>query len=422
MPFAGTLTPDADHAAVSEQLRAAASYALELRARPADQRGEGYEADLRSAVDFIHFADPIARALEHAELNQRQADGLAQIRGSRAFAAGDADEIRSMGQQVTLGEDYAAWVAAGGRSRGAYQVEVRNLIGGFTAGAYDSGSDGLLPVGSPVMAAGSMQRRRPFVRNLMSVQSTGLRVVPYVRETNQLTNETGAQMTSEGSAKAEVTMGFENYNAVVEKITAWIPATDEILTDAPTLRGYIDTRLEYMLMIREEQQVLAGTGSTPQIQGLSTLSGTQSQVMITGGGETTGDWSATIGASIGLIENVDGDADGVVSNPIDYWTATIKRHANQFDNGFGSGAPGAPGNISWGLPVVRTRAQATGTAWVGAWALGSTLFDRQQTTIKVGDQHSDYLIRNLLVILAEKRIAVAWHRPNLFVKATVPTS
>lgn len=293
---------------------------------------------------------------------------------------------------------------------------MRNLIGGFSAGAYDSGSDGWLPVGSPQLHVGSIQRRRMFVRDLMSVQPTGLRVVPYVRETNQLTNETGAQMTSEGSAKAEVTMTFENYSAIIEKITAWIPVTDEITSDAPTLRGYIDTRLEYMVMIREEQQILAGSGTSPQIQGLATLPGVQTH------GAVSGDYPGTLVGAIGKVENVDGEADGVVTNPIDYWTAVGKRHDEQFDNGFGGNAPSTVSGITWGLPAVRTRAMTSGSAWVASWRLGGTVFDRQQTTIKVGDQHSDYLIRNLLVILIEKRMGAAWHRPNLFVQTTVPTS
>jgi len=263
---------------------------------------------------------------------------------------------------------------------------------------------------------GSIQRRRLYLRDLMSVQSTGLRVVPYVRETSQVTNETGAAMTSEGSAKAEVTASFETYNALIEKITAWLPITDEIATDAPTLRGYIDTRLVYMLGIREESQILTGDGSSPNLLGLDNIS-PQTQNAV------SGDLPATVGQAIGKVENVDGEATAVVLNPIDYWVATTKRYANQFDNGFGGGAPGeAASNITWGVPAVRSRSITSGAGYVGDFRMGATLFDRQQTTIRVADQHSDYFVRNIQVVLAEKRVGVAWHRPALFVSMTVPTS
>lgn len=415
MPALPTLTKDSGLADVRKALTDAAGTLLELRAVPADKRGDTHDADAKAVVDFIHDVNIVETALAAGE---RQAASerrdRSEARGSRGFGAHlGEDEARSMGAQLTDSADYAEWAKT---KRGVYSAEVRNLIGGFSAGVYDSGADGWLPVGSPTLNVGSIQRRRLFVRDVMSVQSTGLRVVPYVRETAQVTNETGAQMTSEGSAKAEVTMTFENYSAIIEKITAWLPITDEIATDAPTLRGYIDTRLAYMLDIREEDQILNGNGTSPQIQGLETLAGSQDQSAV------TGDLPATIGQAIGKVENVDGDADGVVLNPVDYWTAMTKRYANQMDNGFGGNAPAAPTGITWGVPTVRTRAVASGQGYVGSWRIGSSLFDRQETTIRVSDSHSDYFIRNLQVVLAEKRVGVAWHRPNLFVDVAVPTS
>lgn len=423
MPKLATLARDAKPEDVRTALVDAGRTLLELRSTPEDKRGETFEADLKETANYIHDVDLAYRAIETDERAKRQADEDARNkgRGGKSFGANTDPEFegRSMGRQVTEGEAWDAYATQGHRTGAPFTIEVRNLIGGFTAGVYDSGADGWLPVGSPQLHPGSVQRMRMTVRNLMSVQGTGLRVVPYVRETSQTTNESGAAMTSEGSAKTEVTAEFENYNAVIEKITAWIPVTEEILTDAPTLRGYIDTRLAYMLDYREEAQLLTGNGTTPNLTGLDNVSGIQTNTA------TTGDFPGTIGASIGKIENVDGEATGVVANPLDYWVGVTQRHANGLDNGFGGTSPSgmpADGNITFGLPCVRSRGRASGYAYVADWRMGATLFDRQQTTIKVGDQHSDYFTRNLLVILAEKRVGVAWHRPNLFVKTAVPTA
>lgn len=423
MPALPVLTKDSTLADVRNAQVDAARTLIELRSVPTDKRGETHDADLRQVANFITDGDLIERALtagERAAKAQAEADLEARNkakggRGKRADGV-DESESRSMGRQATEGESFEAWNTSG--RRGPFVTEVRNLIGDFSAGAYASTGQPWLPVGSPVMAPGSIQRRRIYLRDIMSVQPTGLKVVPYVREQNQTTNETGAQMTAEGSAKSEVTATFENYSAIIEKITAWIPVTDEVMSDAPTLRGYIDTRLAYMLDIREEAQVLSGNGTSPNLLGLDNVPNIQTQ------GAVAGDLPATIGQAIGKVENVDGAANGVVLNPLDYWTATTKRYATQFDNGFGQGtAPGtADGNITWGLPAVRTRGVATTVAYVADWQQGATIFDREQTTIKVGDQHNDYFIRNLQVVLAEKRVGVAWHRPNLFVKATVPNT
>lgn len=413
MPKLATLAPDAKIDDVRTAVMDGARTLLELRSTPADKRGDTWNVDVREAADYIHDLNLVHATMEADERAARQADEDARnkSRGSRSFSVGDESEHRSLGHQITEGDAFEEFARRNGK-----EVEVRNLIGGYTAGAYDSGSDGWLPVGSPQLAVGSIQRRRIYLRDIMSVQGTGLKVIPYVREINQVTNETGAAMTSEGSAKAEVTAQFENYNAVVEKITAWLPITEEIVTDAPTLRGYIDTRLTYMLDIREEAQVLAGSGTSPNLLGLDNVT-PQTQ------GAVSGDLPATVGQAIGKVENYDGEANGCVLNPLDYWTAVTKRYSTQFDNGFSAGAPSSSeSNITWGIPAVRTRGVASGVGYVGDWRMGATLFDRQQTSVKIADQHSDYATRGILAVIAGRRVAVAWHRPSLFVKATVPTS
>jgi hypothetical protein len=73
----------------------------------------------------------------------------------------------------------------------------------------------------------------------------------------------------------------------------------------------------------------------------------------------------------------------------------------------------------YGMTPIRTRSTESGKALVGSFRLGCTLFDRQQTVIKVGDQHSDWLVLNKLVVLAEERVGLANHRPDLFVECTL---
>jgi HK97 family phage major capsid protein len=410
MPTA--LAPNADLGAVRKAAGEAALELLEIRSKPADQRTDDHRVAAKELAEFIHDADIIAKGLDMARTAAEP-----EARGGRSNGADLQPERRSMGEQVVSADGYDEWAArSGSRTGNPFNVEVRNLIGTYDTGAYAFGADAALPVASPIMVEGSMFNRRAILRDVMSVQSTGLQVVPYFRELNAITNESGAGSTQEGSAKTEVNAEFQRYSAIVEKITAWIPVTDEIISDAPTLRGYIDSRLAYMLMVREEQQILAGNGTSPQIQGLKTLSGVQTHAAV------AGDLPGTLSGAIGKVENVDADANAVLLNPITHWTAVGKRYSTQFDNSGTGTAPGTVGNITWGLPSIRSRSIAAAQGWVGAFGQCSTLFDRQATTIKVGDQHADNFIRNILVILGEKRIAVAWHKPSAFVDVTVPTT
>jgi HK97 family phage major capsid protein len=414
MPFAPTIAPDADLAEVRTQLVAAARYAMELRTRPAEEQGtDDHRADLRSAVDFIHTFDSIERALAAGERSARDAAEIeARTRGeargpSAAFTDLDR-ERRSAGEQVTADTAYAEWATGG--TRGAFpHVEVRNLLSSV------SGDGGVFrPVGTPQLYPGAIQQRKMWLRDVLSVQETGLSSVPYIREVNASGLEGGASAVAEASAKPEVTMNFVQADAPVRKIAGWLVATDEILMDAPTLKGYIDTRLGYMVAVREEAEILNGTGTAPRLEGINVVTGTQTQTT------PTGDYPAIIGRAIGKVENVDGEADAVATNPLDYWTAITSRFATQFDNSGSGSAPAVFGGVTWGLPAIRTRAMTGGSAIVGAWRLGATLFDRMQTVVRTADQHDDLFIKNQVVILAEERVALAIHRPALFVKATVP--
>lgn len=414
MPFASTLTAESDLAAVREEQRAAATYALELRARPADQRGDDYDADLRSAIDVINFNETIEQALAAADRAERAAAGeRSESRGpSAAFAGLGDNEVRSLGAQVVEADGYEEW-ANGARST-PFEVEVRTPVTTYTDETAP-GSGVFLPIGTPTIAPGAIRQQRLFVRDLLSTQQTGLSSVPYIQEVNSTSNASDATTVAEGSAKPETTMEFQQLDAPARKIAAWIPVTEEAMTDAPTLMGYINTRLTYMVMLREEAQVIAGNGTAPNIKGITDFSNVQTQAAV------DDDVPATVAAAFGKIENVDGDPDGVVFNPLDYWAGVAERHSSQLDNSGNGNAPAslAMNSLSWGERSIRSRSLAQGDALAGSWRMGATLFDRTGVTIRVGNQHSDYFTKNMVAVLAEKRSALAVHRPDFFVDITI---
>jgi HK97 family phage major capsid protein len=425
VPFQPTLTEKPDAAELRTHLRAAADYVIDLQAKPHDQRGDGFAEDVRSGIDFLQTFDPIERVVSEAEAREAQAEAdkrareaaeraeRAGLRGPSASFAGDAEQPRSPGAEVVLADGYEDFAKRGGH--GMFEVEVRALLTTGDDDAIGSGAGIWRPVGTPTLNASAIRARRLFVRDLLSTGQTGLSSIPYIRELNAATNETGAAMTSEGSAKAEVTMEFTPADAPVRKITAWLAATTELLADAPTLRSYIDNRLTYMVLLREELQVLKGNGTAPNLEGVMIVTGHQTQTAV------AGDVPATFAAAYGKIENVDGDPDGVAMNPLDFWGAISTRHATQFDNGFGGNAPAdvVQGSLSWGERVVRTRSLDAGEAVAASWAMGATLLTRSGVSIRVGDQHAEYFIENKVAVLAEERVALPIWRPDFFVDVDI---
>lgn len=402
-------------AAYREQLRAAGEYINGLQAVDHEKRGDDWKADMRSAVDFIHQADPALTALERSAPPAQP--------GPTGNLHPAHEGFRSFGQMTAERQEYRDAGAQGWSSSKNIELEMRGSLfasnpGQFRAITSDSDTSGgvFLPQ-APNPIAPRPRQMRLFLRDVIDVVETGLSNVPYIREVDAAALEFGASAVAEGTAKPEVAMRWELDEAPIRKIAAWVTVTSEVIEDAPTLRGYIDGRLSYLLAVREEYEILNGSGSAPHLKGILQYADLQTQA-------AGSDDMAGLGLAIGKVENVDGEADAIVMHPLDYWTMITTRQANQFDGAgtIGVGTQGLPFTAGppsvWGLPVIRSRAITRTEALVGSWSMGATLFDRMSTRIVVGNQHSDYFVNNKIAILAEERVGLAVHRPDFFVKVT----
>lgn len=330
-----------------------------------------------------------------------------QTRGgdNGTLGAGDQREVRSPGQIVIEDEQFKSWAGSGARGESP-SVELRALV----AENDSNGSSGLLPVGQPFLV--DVRRRRLFIRDLIGVQQTGLAAIPYVRELNAVANQMGANTVSEGGTKPEATIQLTPDLAPVQVIAVTLPVTTQIVEDGLTLMGYINGRLVYMLKIREEDQILRGNGTNPNLKGILAYSGVQTN------SANLGDPLLAIGSSIGMIELVDGYADGVAMNPADYWAMATKRASTSGILDADAFAQ-APTQFVWGLPVVRANSLNSKQVLVGNYGMGATLFDRSQSGVRVFEQHGTFAAENKVLLRAEERVALAVNRPDFFVQSTL---
>jgi len=67
-------------------------------------------------------------------------------------------------------------------------------------------------------------------------------------------------------------------------------------------------------------------------------------------------------------------------------------------------------------PVVVSTVIRAGEFLTGAFGLGLTLLDRQRSNIRVSDSHASNFIENVLAILAELRVGLAYIRPESLIK------
>jgi len=251
---------------------------------------------------------------------------------------------------------------------------------------------------------------RPAVRlrNLINRQTTSSDLIEWVR---QLTRVNAADVVPEATSldddDAIKPMGgfdFEIVRTPVETIAEWIPVTRRAVTDAPMLRGLIDSELEGNLTDREERYYLTGG---PGFPGLDGTSGTQLQEFDT-------DLFVTARKAKTKVEEIGfTQATAWLLNPeTDEQIDLARDTQNRF---FGTGPFQAPGpQTLWGIPRITSQYVPAEQMWLGNWQL-MTVWDREQSTITISSEHADFFIRNLLAVLAEKRLAAGVARPAAFV-------
>ena len=235
---------------------------------------------------------------------------------------------------------------------------------------------------------------------------------------SQATAVNGTGVT--GGVKPQSSIRLEERTARATWIATWMAVTRQALSDINQLRALIDNQGTIMIRLAEENQFLNGTGTAPQLIGILDDDNTGLQTLdLTGLGDLAnleGVRTARRMARTGVGRI---PPTFVVVHPIDSEEFDfLKDEEGRYRAGdpFATGGPDSP--PIWRLPRVESEAIAEGTALVGGRA-GATIFDREPLTIRVAEQHSDFFIRNLAVVLFEERVAFPIYFPGAFVEITL---
>ena len=258
----------------------------------------------------------------------------------------------------------------------------------------------------PVIRPSAQEERT--VADLMLQGTTDNNTVTFMEETT-FTN--AAATVAEGDTKPEAALAFTERTVNVRKIATWIPATDEILSDVSGFESYLRGRLRFMVERTEEVQLLTGNGTAPNIRGINTATGVQTQAK---GADPTPDAvykAMTLVRSTGFAEPT-----AAVFHPNDWQDIRLLRTADGIYI-WGSPVEAGPERI-FGLEVRITTAQTENTGLVGAFRPFAQIFRREGITITASTEHSTYFVENKIAILAEERLALAIYRGAAFCKIT----
>ena len=58
--------------------------------------------------------------------------------------------------------------------------------------------------------------------------------------------------------------------------------------------------------------------------------------------------------------------------------------------------------------------------FVAGSAFAATVYDREEVTVRVAEQHADFFIKNMVAVLCEERLAFTVERPAAIVAGPFP--
>jgi HK97 family phage major capsid protein len=255
------------------------------------------------------------------------------------------------------------------------------------------------------------------VRNLLPSTPISTNMVTFGKETSQ--TNAAAMQTAEGQLKAESALGFTLEYAPVQTLAHFIPVSKQLLDDAPAIQGYVNSRMLFFMKLKEDQELLNGDGTGTNLSGLITNATAYDTTQTNPATDTFID---VIGLAITQCSRSFLPPDGIVLNPLDW--SRIQRIKTQGSALSGQYIFSDPHNATspslWGLPVALSWSMAESQFLVGAFAMAAMVWDRNNATIEISREHSDYFVRNLAAILCEERLALTVFRSDALIFGGFP--
>ena len=322
----------------------------------------------------------------------------------------DGMEKKTHGEVFAESDAVKHMIQNGGRD--SQPVRFKSLFQEYLAKDLSSATDSagvlVVPHRKPgVVQPGQEQLR---IRDLLNVAATSSNAIEYVVESG-FTNNAGAQ-PAEGELKNQSDLAFDLETTSVKTIAHWIPASRQILSDAPQLQSYVNNRLIYGLAVKEEEQILYGDGLNGNLAGIMTHANIQDH----GNRVAEDNYIDHIRKAFTKVRLAHYPATGLVLNPVDWEQIELAKG----DDGHYIWLSVGEGNAQrlFRVPVVETTAIQEGEFLTGAFGLGAQLWDREDATVRFSEHHADYFTRNMVAILAEERVALEISRPEAFVKGS----
>lgn len=318
-------------------------------------------------------------------------------------------------QAYNLGEEFIksdAFVAMQSGSTGRARMEIKTAIINATGQ-----NQPLVQSDRDMSGVYTTPNRNLRIRDMVRSRPTASNLIEFTRE-NAFTNNAGPTVSGspqqfENVTKPESANTFTLVNVPVVTLAHFIPASVQVLDDSPMLASHINGRLMYGLKLKEETQLLLGTGANGQLNGLYTQATAYTVASPTRTNEID-----ILRDAIKQAQVAEYMPDFIVLNPVDWFDIEIRK----VGTGDARYVVGDPNNMRpmslWGLPVIVTNSITSGTFLIGS-SMAAEIADRQQAVVEASREDSTNFQKNMVTIRAEERLALCVFRTEAFIKGSI---
>lgn len=373
---------------------------------------EEMKSGLVDATTKAAYQDAVEKVALHEKSLERLNAEVTELAQKAANLHGSTQQRKSLGQLAAESDTCKSY-----RGGNAELVTMNAPLFGKAAVTSAAASAGVLI--QPHQAGIIMGPEQPLtVRDLFQAVSISSNAIEWVQE-KLFTNNAGPQ-NGEGTAKPESGITFEKKTSAVETLAHWIPASRQVLADAPQLQGLIDGRLRFGLKLKEDAALLYGDGTNGNLLGAvpqaTVFSNTGMPVVPTGGpAHTSIDYLRW--AFLQVSQAMYPATFAVMS--LEDWAKIQMLKTTDGAYIFGTPTDGAAPRV-WGKQVVESHGMAAGEFLAGS-GFAATVYDREEVTVRVAEQHADFFVKNMVAILCEERLGFTVERPAALVAGSYPT-
>jgi len=176
---------------------------------------------------------------------------------------------------------------------------------------------------------GTLDYLNPVMRSLFRAVQIGADSNGVIRYVDQSTATRNADNKAEAAEAPESVIAWTERSATLEKIMDSIPVSAEAFRDVAFIEGEVNRLLNVNMVLKEDQQLYAGTGTPPQIKGVNVSAAAATLTSFVGSVDAANVYDLIAAIRVSMMNgNIKYNPTFVLMNPVDIYKYKVLKGAD----------------------------------------------------------------------------------------------